>query len=82
MMALRDLAHPWDEWFAQLKPSKKNLKQEEYPTLLIRRGEDYNCLTHSMMMQLRRQGRTRNLKLRCQVREDGEAIEIMLAKTN
>ena len=79
-MAFRDLSHPWDNWFAELKPKSKKAKQEDYPTILLRKGEDYHCLSHSMVMQWRRQATLRGLKVRCQMRDDGESVEIMLAK--
>lgn len=60
--------YPWESWFKTLK--KKG------GTVLLRKGEDYDCMTHCMYIQFRAKAKKRGIKVKCQVREEGGALEI------
>lgn len=69
---VESVRHPWDKWFKKIRGKGKKL--------LLKRGKDYDCMTHSMSIQLRNAAKQRGIRISCQTREEGEAIEIKEAK--
>lgn len=54
--------HPWDKWLA-------------VKSLTLSYGHDFYCTPYSMMMQLRREAKKRNLKIEVSVGIDGVSME-------
>lgn len=49
--------YPWERWFKVKK-------------LVLKRGEDYQCLTHGMVAQIRDQAAKRKIKVQIKVGEE------------
>lgn len=59
--------YPWDQWFSKKK-------------FVVRRGKDFDCMTHCMAQMIRTRAGGKGIKVRVQVGEDGVITVAVLGR--
>lgn len=67
--------YPWDSWFGKLKRGYTLKLRKTKP----RRPGNYNCKTRSFIVMFYMEAKWRKLKVSCQVRENGDGVDIKKA---
>lgn len=61
--------YPWDEWFHRMQTNKSH-------KITLHKGQHYECATHAMSVQVRRQSRLRGERVSVHIVDDSLVLTL------